>query len=146
MNSYKLLAALAMVLATAGWGVADHCGPRGCPECGCKTCVPTPETKKVKKHCWEVDCKDVCIPKFKWPWEPCCSEPRCGRVRSVKVLIKKEYECEECGYKWTVQCVDDCGPAIGKGDGPVQHGASLPSRSPNADYQTPAPVRFAELP
>lgn len=85
-----------------------HC--KTCPQCHNKVCVPTPETIKVKKHCWDVECKDICIPHVRWPWEDCCAPPKCGKVRTVKVLKKVEYECEECGYKWNVQTVDcNCG-------------------------------------
>lgn len=82
-----------------------------CPQCDNKICVAQPETTKQKKHCWEVECKDICIPRFKWPWECCDVPPRCGQVKTVKVLKKKEYECEKCGYKWEVKTVDcDCCP------------------------------------
>jgi hypothetical protein len=83
-----------------------------CPQCDNKVCVPTPETTKVKKYCWEIECKDICIPKFKWPWECCCDAPECGQVKTVKVLKKVEYECEECGYKWEIKSVG-CG-CVGK--------------------------------
>lgn len=89
------------------WGGLGHrpC----CPECGHdKICCPTPEVKKEQKHCYEVECKDVCIPCFKGPCAPCCEPPRCGRVRTVKVLKKVEYECERCGYVWNIKCVDCC--------------------------------------
>ena len=74
-----------------------------CPSCQAKVCCPEPTEIKVEKHCWEVECEQICIPKFKWPWESCCEAPKCGKVRSVKVLKKVEKECKECGYKWTVK-------------------------------------------
>ena len=44
--------------------------------------------------------------------------PRCGRVKEVKVLKKKEYECEHCGYEWKIydvcnvgQCTESFAPA-----------------------------------
>lgn len=95
--SVCLALAFSVSLAVAGHG---HC--KTCPQCDCKVCVPTPETIKEKKHCWEVECKDICIPHFKWPWESCCTPPKCGKVKTVKVLKKVEYECEKCGYKWNV--------------------------------------------
>ena len=92
--------------AAAGPFKAGHC----CPECHA-ICVPTPEQQTEKKHCWQVECRAVCIPAIKWPWQPCCEEPKCGKVRTVKVLKKVEYQCEHCGYKWEVrsagcQCID----------------------------------------
>lgn len=76
-----------------------------CPQCDNKVCVPVPETVKEKKHCWTVECKDICIPHVKWPWQSCCDPPKCGKVRTVKVLKKIEYECESCGYKWDIKTV-----------------------------------------
>lgn len=81
-----------------------------CPDCGCKICVPEETTLKTKQHCFEVECKDICIPAVKGPFAPCCEAPHCGRVRTVKVLKKVQYECEHCGYKWRVQAVCE-GPA-----------------------------------
>jgi len=99
----------------------NHHGCHSCPDCGCKTCRVERETIKEKKHCWEIECKDVCIPKFKWPWEDCCCLPECGRVRTVKKLKKVEYECEKCGYKWTIEQVcngcGQCGQCGPGGDG-----------------------------
>lgn len=79
-----------------------------CPDCGHKICQPEPITTKEKKHCWEIECKDICIPAIKWWWEPCCTPPKCGQVKTIKVLKKVEYECEKCGYKWKVIDVGDC--------------------------------------
>jgi hypothetical protein len=103
-----LLAALVlghavMALARAG-GIQGH----GCPECGCAVCRPVQVPVKEKQHCWEVECKQICIPAVRWPWESCCEPPRCGKVKTVKVLKKVEYECTKCGYKWEIQAVDCC--------------------------------------
>jgi len=98
-------AALLVVLslcstAVFALGLGGHCNDC-CPDCGHKVCQPITETVKEKKHCWDVECKDICIPKAKWPWESCC-EPKCARVKTIKVLKKVEYECEKCGTKWEV--------------------------------------------
>jgi hypothetical protein len=90
-----LCVALGTALAYAG----GHCN--SCPDCGNKVCVPSVDKKKEKKHCWDVDCKDICIPKARWPWE-CCCEPQCARVKTIKVLKRVEYECDKCGTKWDV--------------------------------------------
>jgi hypothetical protein len=81
-----------------------------CPECGCAICRPVETMLKEKKHCWEVECKQICVPAARWPWEKCC-EPRCGKVKTVKVLKKVEFECEKCGYKWEIH---GAGCACGK--------------------------------
>lgn len=91
-----LMAALLVGAPAIAGGIA--CGR--CPHCEHRACAPTPTTIVEKKHCWEVECKDICVPKFKWPWEKCDSPPPCGRVKTVKELKKVEYECEKCGYKW----------------------------------------------
>ena len=88
-------------------------------------CCPRRTKEKVKKHCWNVLCENVCVPAFQWPWERCC-KPKCGRVRGIHVLEKHEYECTKCGYEWSVRrvcssgnggcarggaCCPDCGAA-----------------------------------
>lgn len=99
---------LVVLCVLASFAMAGHHHCKTCPQCDNKICQPTPETIKVKKHCWEVECKDICIPHVKWPWQDCCAPPKCGKVRTVKVLKKVEYECEKCGYKWEVNSVG-CG-------------------------------------
>ena len=93
-----LLAALAAPLLAG----PKHC--HTCPQCASKVCVAVPETVKEKRHCWKVECKEICIPKFRWPWQACCT-PQCGKVKTVKVLKKVEYECEHCGYQWEIKTV-----------------------------------------
>ncbi|MGE0609617.1 MAG: hypothetical protein AB7O62_21175 [Pirellulales bacterium] len=104
---------LAAAISTAFAG-SHHHGPC-CPQCGHKYCVAVPEKITEKKHCWNVECKDVCIPRFKWPWECCCTPPKCSRARTVKVLKKHEYECEKCGCRWEVHCSSGCGCDCGRG-------------------------------
>ena len=95
-------------------------------ECCCKAvCCPKCVTEEVKKHCWLVKQKLICIPKFQFNLfsdncsqgqvdcgDGCCSadcsscaKQDCGRVRCINVLEKHEYTCEECGYEWEVKCV-----------------------------------------
>lgn len=116
------------------------CCESGCDNSGCKSgccgkscceavCCPKKVTEEVKKHCWKVESKMVCIPgyRFECNWrknkcckggcdsccDSCCSSggcndcgtPTCGRVRCINVLEKHEYTCEECGYEWDVKCV-----------------------------------------
>jgi hypothetical protein len=74
-------------------------------------------------------CEPVCIPKFRWPWEcraksksnrdadcgcavdACCGDeccgmaPKCGKVKTVKVLEQHKYTYKECGYEWDIKCV-----------------------------------------
>jgi len=101
-----LLSALAVVIVlsitSAVWA-----GKCCCPGCGNKVCCAISEEKTIDKHCYEVECEDICIPKFRMPWEKCC-KPKCARVKTVRVLKKVNYECKSCGYKWEVNCVDGC--------------------------------------
>ena len=90
-----------------------------CPQCHCEV---TAEEGKVKKHCYEVECEQICIPKVRIPWHllgqafsnrsKCdtadCSQKPCGEVRTIRVLKKKEYECKVCKCKWTPVCNDGC--------------------------------------
>ncbi len=83
-----------------------------CPRCG-DVCYPTVKKDKEKKHCWVVESEKICIPKVRFPWEKdcnecgdCCScekkcpQPKCGRTKCVKVLMKCEYSCPTCKYSW----------------------------------------------
>lgn len=100
-----LVACLGVCVASAQAGGRQDC-------CDVpKTCYGEPEVKKEKKHGWDVECKDICIPRFRFPWESCC-EPRCGRVRTVHVLKKKDAcEVEKCYYKWhIVPACESCRP------------------------------------
>lgn len=82
-----------------------------CPQCHyvCKFSV---EKEKVKKYCWQTECKPICIPKVTFPWQNCCA-PKCARVKHVSVLKKHEYECEKCKYKFTPECLG-CGCVVEK--------------------------------
>ena len=84
--------------AKAGTGGGEIC----CPRCTNKVCAPTPTNLKDKKTNYHCDCKEVCIPGIKGPFAPCCEPPKCGRVRTVTVLKKTEYDCDRCGYSWKV--------------------------------------------
>jgi hypothetical protein len=113
--------------------------PAGCCDggsscCSCEpVCCPRCVVGEVEKKCWNVKCKPVCIPKFRWPWEcrakpkgscavdcgfavdtccgdECCGEccstpPKCGKVKTVTVLEEHKYTCKECGYEWDIKCV-----------------------------------------
>ncbi len=137
-----LMTAALAALLLAGYRVqaGDCCHRHCCPQC--KTCVAIPEIVKEKKHKWDVECKDICVPHIKWWWQPCCEPPRCGRVKTIKVLKKHEYECEHCGYKWEVHsCGSGCG-AGGCGDacgnGCCTNGAAAPA--PEIDVPAPSPA------
>ena len=127
------------ILTLHGGNSAGCCAENpACPQCHCEV---TTEEGKVKKHCYEVECEQICIPRVRIPWhllgqafsnrskcDTCntgdCSQKPCGEVRTIRVLKKKEYECKVCKYKWTpvcnVGCCDtECSDADEGGDAAV---------------------------
>lgn len=75
-----------------------------CPACDyvCRfSCEKVTETN----HCYNVECKPICIPRVTFPWQKCCEADcgpaRCAKVKVVNTLVKKEYECTRCQHKWT---------------------------------------------
>lgn len=115
MKLAKILALVACsTLLTANLLAQDQ---SCCPQCGVKVCQPVAEVKKEKKTVFKVECKEICIPKVRMPWQM-CREPQCGVVKKVKVLKKESIECEKCGYRWEVTNVEaapgvcDTGPAL----------------------------------
>jgi hypothetical protein len=60
--------------------------------------------KKEKKTCWCVECQEIC-PLMPGCRDCCdkCPPPRCGRPKTVKKLVKKEYEVEVPVYKCVVR-------------------------------------------
>lgn len=130
----------------AGWkffGSDTGCRkPAGCCDTvSCQPCMlicrPEIKTKTEKKHCWEVECDYVCVPKVQCPisaWirskihgdaESCCDTcgtagcngcetgvcnqtPLHARIRTVRRLKKVEYECEKCVVEWHIEQCSAC--------------------------------------
>jgi hypothetical protein len=92
-------------------GGCSKCSSGRCPRVQCpsceKYCKVESEIVKEKKYGWDVECKPICIPKVTFPWQKCC-EPKCAKMKYVRVLKKEEYECEHCQYKFTPVCNEDC--------------------------------------
>lgn len=108
-NVLQSIGAVAVLAMSAGTANAFHCNC--CPDCGKKVCIATPEEITVDRHCYKVECKEICIPKYQLPWKKCC-KPQCGRARTINVLKKVDYECKACGCKWEAVCVvPTCGGA-----------------------------------
>ena len=104
----------------------ETCVPSGiggaCAACGAgdKVCVTYAKPGTVEKHCWNVECEEVCIPAIRWPWqcrgwgeharcdaEACadgCSTIACGKVRVVRRLKKETYEEDACVYEHRIEC------------------------------------------
>jgi hypothetical protein len=114
------LLAFVSITGVSAWAQCDS--DAGCPTCSacCPKCKLEVSTENVKKHFYEVVCKDICIPKVTFPWQKprcdkcdggcdpgCCDCPipcKGAHIRNVKVLKKFEYVCERCKYKWTPEC------------------------------------------
>ncbi len=87
-----------------------QCGNVGCQSCGpvrhqaCATCDAGCELEikeeKVKKTCFEVEKKTICIPSVQLPFGLCC-KPLFARSKTIKVLKTKTYECPTTKYIWS---------------------------------------------
>lgn len=118
-SSAMLFAAAATTMAGDQHGHGPTNGAHGnqvcCPACN-YVCEFSATKTKEEKHCYEVDCKPICIPRVTFPWEKghgqgkCgdCSPARCAQVKVVKVLEKHTYECSRCKCKWTPVLRDGC--------------------------------------
>lgn len=157
MRYFYVVVAAALLIASSPTFHATAAGdaaPGGdCQaSCDCQTSCPRCNLKvsleKIKKHCYRVGCKTVCIPRVTFPWQICkdkgcnrcgctpcicCPNPPNGaRLRTVNVLKKFEYECERCKYKWTPE-TDKCGC----GDG---SSCTSPGTAPDADKPPTPPA------
>ena len=77
-------------------------------DCCAKDCCAEVVTKKDRQSCWDVECKEVCVPPVRLPWFGSCLQV-CGRVRAVHVLKKHEREVDKKETQWSVKSV--CCPA-----------------------------------
>lgn len=146
-TSRRLLLALVITTAATGRAAADPPGGLK-PVCGAACMEPCQlvcrcdvRTVTETRHCWEVEQVPVCIPKVRCPLfdfltgrsrDDCagcargdcdgtlCSGGSCGRVRYVKRLVRKEYECETQVVEWKVaaasgggKCGESGAPASG---------------------------------
>jgi len=106
----KFLATLTIVGFTAATAFAGGagCKPAGCnPDRECTPCCCKPVAKMVdiKKTCYEIETKTICIPPTVFPWDrsPCadvCGE-KCGGQCGAKAA------CGQCGSNG--QCGAGCG-------------------------------------
>lgn len=102
MKSLKMLLSIIVLVGITHAARGGDC--TCCPSCGHKVCRVRFEEQTVDKHCYKVECEDICVPQYRLPWQMCC-KPKCARVKTVKVLKKHDYECKKCGCVWEVFCV-----------------------------------------
>ncbi len=101
-------------------GLRDHCiGDqtgccKRCPSCN-HCCNLDAEEVDEEKTCFEVESKEICIPRVVFPWQKktcrscdSCSGLGCNacvhngaKVRRICVLKTKKYNCPKCKYTWT---------------------------------------------
>lgn len=141
MNMIRTIIALGILASFTLTALAGDCC---CPQCGCKVCTVEPTKTKEKKHCFNVECKEICIPGIRLPWQCCDAPPNCGKVRTVKVLVKKEYECEKCGWKWSVKTVGtSCGNGCTNCNGDCAN--AVPASPETAPQPVPTPEKAARI-
>ena len=127
MRHLAIVLGLTCLLGAGRLTEASECGCEvQCPCCD-HVCTLTCESSKEGKHCWEVECKPICVPCIRFPWDKCC-KPKCAKIKYVKVLVKREYECEQCKYKWTPVCQGCCGDCC-----------SAPPQAVEPGYKGPPP-------
>lgn len=58
----------------------DGCGPAGCgPGRDCEgTCSPTVKKVDIKKTCFNIELKKICVPPTRFPWDPSPCDSVCG--------------------------------------------------------------------
>ena len=81
------------------------CQEMVCPRCHCRA---TLEEVKKENTCFKVECKAICVPKVRLPWQKLCT-PKCAKVKYVHVMRKAKYECKSCKKKFTPVCCEPCG-------------------------------------
>jgi hypothetical protein len=163
MRALGALLTLAMLAATAQALTAKDgcepaqpaCGaPNCCAHCGrhaaCreKTCQVVCDIKKEQKCYWTVECEEIC-PLLPGCRTKCPAPPRCGHPRSIKKLVKREYEVEVPVYKGVVKylCGDCCGaePAPLPATAPKTTAAPAPPAVPPAPPLPPPPTSRADV-
>ncbi len=124
MMRLLMITAVALMLLGVGGNTvsAGDCGCQAkCPQCD-HICQLNVETEKVKHSCWNVECVPICIPRVTFPWQKCC-EPKCAKLKYVRVLKKHEWECEHCKYSWSAVCGGCTDGGCAAGDGSCGNGS-----------------------
>jgi hypothetical protein len=137
MRPLNVLVCTSLILAALVVNAGDSCQEVRCPSCD-HVCKLSVEKTQQKKHCWEVECQPICIPRVTFPWQKCCRTPKCAKLKYVRSLKKVEYECSVCKYEWTAEPVT-CRGACGNGsscDCDVTSTAAVPRENAGATALT----------
>ena len=131
MNKLRMISAITalLLMSQVGWAGKPACSEKGkkvCPDSSNKVCEAVPVTKSVKKSCYQVECKEICIPAYTFSLfggkackgcegkdeKNCGRNPnaaKCGRVKTVKVLKKVDAKAgEKCTYEWKIRDGKSC--------------------------------------
>lgn len=112
----RFLATLAIVGFTAATAFAGGagCKPAGCNpdrECTPCCCKPVARMVDIKKTCYKIETKTICIPPTVFPWDPSpCAEvcgEKCGGKCGAKDACGKCGEAGKCGESG--KCGAGCG-------------------------------------
>jgi len=126
-----VLVVASMCVSGAAFAECGPCTPDGFTDSCRLYCQPECKTVKVTRHCFETECKPICIPPVTLPccglkkffggsgtdaccddgchknglMQKLCSKLTAGRIRHVNTYSKKEYECgTKCVCEWKVVC------------------------------------------
>lgn len=166
--------ATCIVIVTLANAWARGAEPHGCVRCPrCNwACELQAETVAETEHCWQIESVPICVPRVTFPWEKrchhCgtrgCTAQTCGlaaaqrkgaKVKCVRRLVKKEYECQRCEYEWSPKRLPCCGPpgSCGDKDANAEGAEGSPAKTAppelNSTGQPPvpaAPVPTSRLP
>ena len=83
-----------LVLALANTAFASEFGCPCCQSCG-GACVLKAEQVEEDETCYDVECKEVCIPAVRFPWDS-YRTPKCGRVRVIARLKEDTRKTTSC--------------------------------------------------
>ena len=72
----RILLSITLLCLTSVAMADNHCAPGGCKDnddSSCDSCTVTTKKVDVKKTCFNIEKKKVCIPPSRFPWEssPC---------------------------------------------------------------------------
>lgn len=114
MNNTRTIAVaviVALACSTSAWAKCFACKD-GCDRCRGPYCVGKSDIVDVEKHCWKIECEDVCIPAVRFPWE-------CGGSKlTLFSLFKGKKGCGKAGC-CDAGCDGGCGSDCCNGTGCV---------------------------
>ena len=117
-----------------------HCRQEAC--CVAKTCQIVCDVKKETKIAWSVECREVC-PLLPGHHDSCDDGPplpRCGHPRTVKILVKKEYQVDRPIYRCVVNYL--CPQCAQQRDA----GVVAPTAASTSSSGSTSPAPLAPLP